>query len=377
MSVATLRKLGLLLREQSHVLLGRWRRQVRQLPSAQGLDTPTLNDHMPILIEELAEALETQPDDAAEDALLQGSPPAHGRQRLHDGFNVEEVVAEYNVLRACIHDLAEESGMVIHGNDLRIVNRMIDEAIGLAVQTYATQLSLEIKKHRDQHIAFVANDLRTPLQAISLTVGIIERTISTDAGSERAQKLLKVLRRNIQQLEKSVIEVVKSNDDSQTGDSQSDASQKLERRQIDLWPLVESVISELQPVIATSTVEVANDVPSDLQVFADAGILSRVFENVLAFAINSAPRGIIRIEAADNGRYGVTCRVIHNGAPLSPDDIARIFDFGAAREISPDGIGLGLAIVKQSIEAHGGEATASNEADGTTIEFRLPPAQAT
>src|SRR4029453_11344123 len=103
-----------------------------------------------------------------------GSPPVHGRQRLQDGFNVEEVVAEYNVLRGCVHDLAEEHGIFIQGNDLRVVNRIIDEAIGLAVQTYATQLSLEVKKHRDQHIAFVANDLRTPLQAISVTVNIIE-----------------------------------------------------------------------------------------------------------------------------------------------------------------------------------------------------------
>src|SRR4051794_23101485 len=162
MSIASLRRVGALIRDNQPVLLARWRRQVRQLPSAQALDTPTLNDHMPFLLDELADALESQPDEVADEALLRGSPPAHGRQRLHDGFNVEEVVTEYNVLRGCIHDLAEENGFVIHGSDLRVVNRIIDEAIGLAVQTYATQLSLEIKNHRDQHIAFVANDLRTP-----------------------------------------------------------------------------------------------------------------------------------------------------------------------------------------------------------------------
>src|SRR5262245_39842090 len=121
MTVASLRKIGALIREQRHVLLARWRRQVRQLPSAKDLDTPSLNDHMPYLIDELSNALESQPDESAEDALLQGSPPAHGRQRLHDGFNVEEVVAEYNVLRGCVHDLAEEYGIVIQGNDLRVV----------------------------------------------------------------------------------------------------------------------------------------------------------------------------------------------------------------------------------------------------------------
>src|SRR5690349_22117551 len=129
MSIASLRRIGALVRDQKAILLARWRRQVRLLPSAQSLDTPSLNDHMPYLIDELATALENQPEDATEEVLLHGSPPIHGRQRLHDGFNLEEVVAEYNVLRSCIHDMAEEHGMIIHGSDLRVVNRIVDEAI--------------------------------------------------------------------------------------------------------------------------------------------------------------------------------------------------------------------------------------------------------
>jgi signal transduction histidine kinase len=369
MTVASLRKIGALIREQRHVLLSRWRRHVRQLPSAKGLDAPTLNDHMPILIDELSEALESQPDTTVEDALLQGSPPAHGRQRLHDGFNVEEVVAEYNVLRACVHDVAEEHGMVIHGNDLRVVNRIIDEAIGLAVQTYATQLSLEIKKHRDQQFAFVAHDLRTPLQAISLTVTIIERTLAGAANSEQANKLLVVLRRNIQQLEKAVIDVIKANVDSPAG-----ATEKLERRYLDLWPLVQSVMNGLEPVVATSTVDLVNDVPTDLRVFADAALLSRVFENLLAYAVNNAPRGCVRVEAIEAGRAGVQCRVTHNGAAIPAAELPKLFANGGHTD-TQEGIGLGLAIVKQSIEAHGGEISVKSDDAATTIEFRLPAAE--
>ncbi len=368
MSVAGLRKIGALIREQRHVLISRWRHQVRQLSSAKGLDVPSLNDHMPYLIDELAEALEAQPDGSAGDVLLQGSPPVHGRQRLHDGFNVEEVVAEYNVLRGCVHDLAEEHGMVIHGAELRVVNRIIDEAIGLAVQTYATQLSLEIKKHRDQHIAFVANDLRTPLQAISVSVRVIERTMDAAASNPQAEKLLKVLRRNIQQLEKSVTEVIKAN-----GDSPTEASTKLDCRQIDLWPLVESVVDGLAPVIASSSVELLNNVSPDMQVFADAGLLTRVLENILAFAINAAPRGIVRVEANDDDRLGVCCKVHHNGAPLSEIAIAAIFDDDESKDAASDAIGLNLSLVKHSIEAHGGSVSANSSEDaGTTIEFNLP-----
>ncbi len=370
MSVASLHKIGSLVREHQHILLARWRRQVRQLPSAQGLDTPSLNDHMPILIKELADALESQPDEVAEDAILRGSPPAHGRQRLHDGFNVEEVVAEYNVLRSCVHDVAEEQGIVIHGNDLRVVNRIIDEAIGLAVQTYATQLSLEIKKHRDEHIAFVAHDLRTPLQAVSLTARIIERTLTSPGSGDRAEKLLAVLRRNIEQLEKSVIDVIKTNGGS------SSADQKLECREFDLWPLVEKIVGDLQPVISASSVELVNDVPADLRVFADAGLLSHALENAIAYAVNSAPRGVVRVETIDDAGSGVRCRVQHNGPPLSSEAISALFDDGASREHTENDIGLSLALVKQVVEAHHGGIRAYNsDGQGVTIEFHLPPAE--
>ncbi|MFO0790292.1 MAG: sensor histidine kinase [Pirellulales bacterium] len=368
MSIAELRRIGALLREQRHVLLARWRRQVRQLPSAEGLDVPSLNDHMPLLIDELATALEKQPEEAAEQTLMRGSPPIHGRQRLHDGFNVEEVVAEYNVLRSCVHDLAEEHGMIIHGADLRVVNRIIDEAIGLAVQTYATQLSLEIKRHRDQHIAFVANDLRTPLQAISLTVRVIEQALTHDGNNPQSEKLLKVLRRNIQHLEQSVVEVIKSKSDSPTG-----AGEKMECRRIDLWPVVENVVASLEPVITASSVDLVNDVPTDLQVFADASLLARAAENTLAFAISSAPRGTVRVSATDAGARGVCCTVQHSGAPLSREALANLLGARAATEATSEPVGLGMPIVKQLIEAHGGHVSVrSNEAEGTRFELFLP-----
>jgi signal transduction histidine kinase len=368
MTIASLRKVGALIREQHHVLLARWRRQVRQLPAAKGLDVPSLNDHMPYLIDELAAALESQPDDSVEEALLRGSPPVHGRQRLHDGFNIEEVVAEYNVLRGCVHDLAEEHGIIIQGSDLRVVNRIIDEAIGMAVQTYATQLSLEIKKHRDQHIAFVAHDLRTPLQAISLTVRMIERTLIGDIANPQANKLLQVLRRNIQQLERAVIEVIKTNADSPAAEER-----KLERRVIDLWPLAEGVIAELQPIISTAGVEVANNIPHDMQAFADAGLLSRAFENLLAYAVNAAPRGAVRIEASEVANDGLLCSVQHNGGGLSSVALGDLFSNGAAQEKSPEDVGLGLGIVKQIIEVHGGIIRAESAEDGgINIEFQLP-----
>ena len=70
---------------------------------------------------------------------MTASPPAHGLQRLEDAFDIEEVVAEYNILRGCIHDLADDNGLSLQGKPFHIINRVFDHAIGLALQAYATQ----------------------------------------------------------------------------------------------------------------------------------------------------------------------------------------------------------------------------------------------
>ena len=81
MTINDLDKLAELVKQERHALLSRWRQQVRQLPSARQLDIPTLNDHIPGLLDELATALQSHSDQTIPEALSEGSPPAHGLQR--------------------------------------------------------------------------------------------------------------------------------------------------------------------------------------------------------------------------------------------------------------------------------------------------------
>src|SRR5688572_28668446 len=98
--------LALLIRREREPLPSHWRREVRELPSATQHDATTLNDHIPGLLDQLANALEAMSDETIAAALRGGTPSAHGLQRLQHGFNIAEVVAEYNILRGCVHDLA-------------------------------------------------------------------------------------------------------------------------------------------------------------------------------------------------------------------------------------------------------------------------------
>ena len=367
MTINVLDQLAALVRQERLALLSRWRQQVRQLESARQLDVPTLNDHIPQLLDELVAALQLKSDQTIPEALLENSPPAHGLQRLQEAFDIEEVVAEYNILRACIHDLADDNDLNLQGKPFHVINRVLDHAIGLALQTYATQRALEIQRRREEYLAFVAHDLRTPLNAIALAGRVLETSLE-GRGAKTAQ-MLNALRRSVQHLEGLVAKVLEENTNLQT-----ETGIKLERRELDLWPLVEALIHDLHPVAGTNSTKLINQVPDDFIVYADASLLRRVFQNLIGNAIKYTPRGEVLIGARELDAEGaVECWVSDDGAGVPEELLEKVFDKGETDPENVGGTGLGLAIVRTFTEAHGGNVHAeSKEGVGSTFRFSLP-----
>jgi two-component system, OmpR family, phosphate regulon sensor histidine kinase PhoR len=384
MTQPDLYKLAVLVEQERDGLLARWRKQVRELPSAKHLDAPTLNDHIPNLLSELAEALRKNSNQTIPEALVEESAQTHGKQRLSDGYDIEEVVAEYNILRGCIHDLATENSITLQGRPFHVMNRVFDLAIGVALQTYSSQRALEVRQRREEYLAFVAHDLQTPLFAISLAGRVLENKLPKLGFTPDSGQMLKILRRSVQQLEGLARKVLEENSNlgkSNLGDVENfDGTNhtKLERREFDLWPLVESLVEEIEPVAQNAKTRLINRVPDDLLVFADAGLLKRVFQNLLANAIRYTPGGEIVIAAADtrsdsDPEGGINAWVSDNGAGIHENMLASVFDKGESDRENTDGFGLGLAIVKTFVEAHGGTVgVESTEGQGSTFRFSLP-----
>ncbi len=358
-----------LIQQDQEALLLQWREQVRALPSAHDLDVPTLNDHIPGQLGELVFALRSKSDETIAEALLDGSSPAHGLQRLKEGFDLEEVVAEYNILRGCIHNLATRHGLSLQGAPFHILNRVLDGAIGTAVQTYATQRAVEVQQRREEYLAFVMHDLRTPLNAISLAANVLERTLRHGENHAETPRMFNALRRNVRQLETLVTKVMEENTNLQT-----EMGVKLERRHLDLWPLVEALIHDVHPIAGTSSTKLVNEVPDDLTIFADASLLRRILQNLIANAIGYTPRGTIVIGAENRSPDGaVVCWVTDDGAGIPAGMVDKVFEKFESDPQKETGSGLGLAIVKTFVEGHGGIITVeSREGYGTTFRFTLP-----
>jgi two-component system, OmpR family, phosphate regulon sensor histidine kinase PhoR len=368
MSIGDLEQLASLVERERHDLLARWTAHVSKLPSAHGLDAPALVDHVPALIGELVWALRTHAEQSIADALVQGTPPAHGQQRFADGFDIVEVVAEYNILRGCLHDLADQHGIVIAGQGFRILNRLLDEAIGLAVQTFASQQTLELQRRREEYLAFLAHDLRTPLSAIALAGRVLEHTVASGDAGEMALRMLRTLHRNVRHVEELVDKVLK-----ESANVSVEAGLRVERRGFDLWPLVEELVQAMHPVASAAGAQLCNAVPEEITAFADASLVRRIFQNLVANAVRYAPRGEVVIGAKPLADDAVECWVSDNGAGIPPELLPTIFDEGQSDPETGGGAGLGLAIVKSFVEAHGGAVTVESEpGHGTAFRFTLP-----
>src|SRR5262249_7911433 len=150
---------------------------------------------------------------------------------------------------------------------------------------------------------------------------------------------------------------------------QTETGMKLECRQFDLWPLVETLIHDLRPVAGTASTQLLNQIPEDLTAYADASLLKRVFQNLVANAIKYTPRGEVIIGAREALAGGaIECWVTDNGAGIPAARLENIFDKLESDPKEEGGAGLGLAIVRTFIEAHGGHVSVqSKEGVGSTF----------
>jgi signal transduction histidine kinase len=358
--------LAAMMREQKMTLIARWKTMVSELAGAAHLETSVLRDHVPQFIDEMIAAIASRNETAVVGQTELGSPSKHGIQRLAAGFNIKEVVAEYNILRGAILDIAENYELTLTANEYHVINHIIDDAIAAAVETFAREQAAERHRQRAEHLAFVAHDLRTPLNAISLTAMVLSQELGPE--SHELLEMLRALQRNVQRIEELVQRIL-----HEEHSQEAPEGLKPVRRNMDLWPLVHQLLQDLRPVTEAAQIRIRNLVPRHLTVNADAGLLARALQNLLSNAIKFTPGGEIEIGACENAT-GMECWVKDNGVGIASERLERIFDKRETDENpARHGFGLGLAIFKQIIEAHGGEIFVhSQPGQGVSFKFTIP-----
>jgi two-component system phosphate regulon sensor histidine kinase PhoR len=367
-------KLAELILRQQDGLMQVWRSKMQQVPAVRNLDTPAASSHIAALLEDVAAALLKGKKKSLITLPVDEATEVHGFQRFHEGFNLIEVVADYNALREAIQEFAEANHISVTGRVRSILDRVLDKAMGVAVQTYSEQKALEIRRQREEHLSFVVHDLKTPLAAVSTAAKILDRILSSESKTERVQTMLQIVERNTERLNELISRVILEETSLQRSGTDAVFPSKVERRHVDLWPLIEQLTHDLQPLTERKSIAIRNEVPHDCSIFADPILIEQVFQNLLSNAIKYTSDGeiVIGSDVSEVDRIA-RCWVSDTGEGIPEDRLAKVFDKLETDPQKAGGSGLGLAIVKQVIEAHGGHITvASEQGRGTNFEFSLP-----
>jgi signal transduction histidine kinase len=302
-------------------------------------------------------ALRTEEGSSAEAAATNGSGAsvAHGTQRLRVGFDLVEVLREYEILTECILDEVEAVGGSISTRAFRRVQRLLNAGRAQAISAYIDRRDLEMTRAHSQHVAFIAHELRSPLMTAVLRKN--ERT--------EDQWALGMLSRNLNALRELIDQVLTA--DRLAGQIQ------LNRESFDLRSLLEQVVAEARLAAQQHHVEMVLQVPEALVFSGDQRLLRSAISNVLGNAVKfTHPGSAITVRARhQDGR--ITIEVEDGCGGLPQGNAEQLFEPFVQRGENRTGFGLGLAIVKQAVEAHGGHVTVRNvPGDGCVFSVDLP-----
>ena len=160
--------LSAVLRAQRAEILSCWEDEARRVASAAHLPSPQLLDHIPPLLDRVAELMER------EEQPTQGPAPdamahQHALARLEEGFDLSEVIQELSLLRDCILARHAAAGLpALEVAESRTLHRALDRAISASAVRYTHTRDRVLRVlDRISATALEAGDLEELLQQIA------------------------------------------------------------------------------------------------------------------------------------------------------------------------------------------------------------------
>lgn len=257
--------------------------------------------------------------------------------------------------------LQGETSMVVH---LRVAP-LGDEYI-LVLADDRTEVS-RTEAVRNDFVANVSHELKTPVGAISLLAETIEDAADDpEAVSRFSQRLHKESNR-LAALVQDIIELSRVQ-----GKNVVHAG-----RPVDLNHVIAEAVdrSRLPAEAKNIDLKVGGRLPR--RVHGDHDQLTMAFRNLIDNAVRYSPENT-RVGVGLSSRDGIAqVTITDQGIGIAPENQERIFErfyrVDAARSRQTGGTGLGLSIVKHVITNHGGEvALWSQPGRGSTFTVRLP-----
>jgi PAS domain S-box-containing protein len=249
-----------------------------------------------------------------------------------------------------------------------------DRQVGMAISVLDIQKADERIRARDEFLASLAQDLRTPMTSIlGYTELLMNESVGKLGGIQR--KFLQRVQANVERMRGMLNDLI--------GVTAIDSGKlAIEIEPVDMVSVIETALRKAQFRLEEKELTTHLEMDELPLIMADPECVQQIVDNLLTNACKSSrPSSTIAIQANvatdDLGNSHLHVSVADTGGGIAPQDQARVFDrFYRAENALIAGLGetgVGLAIVKSLVEAHHGQVWHESEANvGTTFHFMLP-----
>lgn len=250
--------------------------------------------------------------------------------------------------------------VAVGGSLVRDCSGQVTSAV--AVLHDVTELR-ELEKMREEYIALLSHDLRSPLSGVSLFSSLLERVLLTKGLPVEAGNARRILK-NAQHLTALINELLEST-------RLEAGTRALHKSRVDCRALMAEACEGFSP---TEQARVEIESEGSLELFADPCRLKRVLTNLVSNALKYSPADSKVTVTARKSDGELTITVQDAGRGIAPHDRAHIFDkYYRCGNKRTEGTGLGLYIVRLIVESHGGRiALRTGSGKGSTFIVTLP-----
>lgn len=359
------------LRQCAPRILSIWRERVLEvLPHADELTRRQLDDSIPRLLQQLADALEAEHDRPTDRMIADA--PAHGETRFHQEFNINELMIDYQVLRrTVIEQLFAQLKRPMTEHETIGLHSGLDVAMRQAAAEFAKHLSDEISSEAEtmsKYLSFLSHDLRGGLNGAILMIEVLKRDLANEPKFASSMDDLDIVRR-------SMLETVATMDRFLHAERLRRGKMPVRIGEVDLNELLAHVVRNASYQLTDHKSRVELDVGEPATIQGDRDALVIILQNLLSNAIKYSGGKPVKIATRPRTGGGARISVIDQGPGIAPEKMQVLFaPFTRGETYGKKGVGLGLTIARQAATLLNGELSAESQlGKGAAFHVDLPP----
>jgi two-component system, OmpR family, clock-associated histidine kinase SasA len=233
---------------------------------------------------------------------------------------------------------------------------------------------LEQVKFKDQVLAMLAHDLRSPLTAASIAFDTLELVEQQTEKHRKAIELKDQLHQQIKQQFRTMNRMIT---DLLQASKSKDARVTVHNQELDLKALVKDILGDFKERLELKNQSIETDLPQDLpSVYADPELIRQVIVNLLDNAVKYTPSGgKITVSLLHRTMQKVQVSIDDTGPGIPQEKQEQIFEghFRLQRDQKEEGYGLGLSLCRKIIQSHYGNIWVDGSKNkGSCFHFTLP-----